>query len=167
MNMNIFDENAKTFLEKILAILDIEASINEEELEDETVCYRIDCKRSDARWLIGRKGQTLEALQFIVRQMCKANNIEQRSFMVDILDYKSRRKENLEELAKTSAISVINGDAESVELMPMSPYERRIIHQFLSLNFPEVKSSSQGEGEDRRIVISYQLEPSLETSETQ
>ena len=45
MNMNLMDENAKTFLEKILAILDIEASINEEELEDETVCYRIECKR--------------------------------------------------------------------------------------------------------------------------
>ncbi len=151
------DENAKTFLEKILAILDIEASINEEELEDETVCYRIECKRSEARWLIGRKGQTLEALQFIVRQMCKANGISQRSFIVDILDYKTRRKEILEELAKSSAISVINGDVESVELMPMSAYERRVIHQYLAANFPEVKSLSQGEGEDRRIVISYQV----------
>ena len=89
--------------------------------------------------------------------MCKANGISQRSFIVDILDYKTRRKEILEELAKSSAISVINGDVESVELMPMSAYERRVIHQYLAANFPEVKSLSQGEGEDRRIVISYQV----------
>jgi hypothetical protein len=49
MNYSNFDDNAKTFLEKILAILDIEATVLEEEIDETTICYRIECKAEDAR----------------------------------------------------------------------------------------------------------------------
>lgn len=150
-----FDENAQNFLEKILAILDIEANVIQEELDDTTTCYRIDCKPDDARMLIGRNGQTLESLQFVVRQMCRSNMITHNPFVIDVLDYRSRRRRTMEEQAKKGAVAVLNGDSERFELDPMNPYDRRLVHNYLQENFPELSSDSEGDGPDRHIVISY------------
>lgn len=153
--MNTLDDNARSYLEKILAILDIEASVSSEEIDDTTTCLRIDCRPDDARLLIGRNGQTLEALQFIVRQMCKSAMADQGPFVVDVLDYRSRRRRNLEDQAKRAAVEVLNGEQERIALPPMSPYERRIVHKYLQENFEELASESEGEGQDRHIVITY------------
>lgn len=96
MSNSIFVDNAKSYLEKMLAILDLEATVLEEEIDENTMCYRIDCKPDDARILIGRNGQTLEALQFVVRQMCRSSGSEQKPFLIDILDYRARRQNSLE-----------------------------------------------------------------------
>lgn len=150
-----FDENAQSYLEKILAILDIEATVAQEELDDTTTCYRIDCKADDARMLIGRNGATLEALQFVVRQMCRSNMLTHNPFVIDVLDYRSRRRRTMEENAKKGAVAVLNGDTERFELDPMNPYDRRLVHNYLQENFPELSSDSEGDGEERHIVISY------------
>lgn len=149
------DDNAKNYLEKILAILDIDASVLKEEIDDTTACYRIECKSDDARMLIGRNGQTLENLQFVVRQMVKSSSLEREYFIVDVLDYRSRRRRTLEEQAKQGAVAVLNGDTEHFPLMPMSAYDRRLVHNYLQENFPELASESEGEGQDRHIVISF------------
>ena len=156
MSVNQLGDSAQSYLEKILAILDIEASVVEEELDDTTTCYRIDCRADDARMLIGRNGQTLEALQFVVRQMCKTNAIEDGPFVVDVLDYRSRRRKTMEEQAKEGAVAVLNGEEERYDLNPMSPYERRLVHNYLQENFPELSSQSEGQGPDRHIVISFE-----------
>lgn len=153
--MNQFDENAQSYLEKILAILDIEAAVIQEDLDETTVCYRIDCKADDARMLIGRNGKTLESLQFVVRQMCRSNMLEHAPFVIDVLDYRSRRKRTMEDNAKRGAVDVLNGDVERFALEPMNAYERRLVHNYLQENFPELSSDSEGEGEERHIVISY------------
>lgn len=150
-----FDENAQSYLEKILAILDIEATVAQEDLDDTTTCYRIDCKADDARMLIGRNGQTLEALQFVVRQMCRSNLLTHNPFVIDVLDYRSRRRRTMEDNAKKGAVAVLNGDTERFELDPMNPYDRRLVHNYLQENFPELSSDSEGDGEQRHIVISY------------
>jgi spoIIIJ-associated protein len=155
MNYSEFGDNAKSYLEKILAILDVDATVLQEEVDETTICFRIECKADDARILIGRNGQTLEALQFVVRQMCKSNMAEQGPFVIDILDYRSRRKRTLEDQAKRAAVAVLNGDSDRFALLPMSPYERRIVHQYLQEDFPDLASESEGEGPDRHIVISY------------
>lgn len=155
MNHAQFGDTAQSYLEKILAILDIEASVIEEELDETTTCYRIDCKADDARMLIGRNGKTLEALQFVVRQMCRTNAIEDGPFVVDVLDYRTRRRRTLEDQAKTGAVAVLNGESERFDLEPMNPYERRLVHNYLQEHFPELSSDSEGAGEDRHIVISY------------
>ncbi|MBA3992251.1 MAG: RNA-binding protein [Cyanobacteria bacterium DS2.3.42] len=153
--MNTLDDNARSYLEKILAILDIEASVSAEDIDETTTCFRIECRPDDARLLIGRNGQTLEALQFIVRQMCKSAMADQGPFVVDVLDYRSRRRRNLEDNAKRAAVEVLNGEQERIALPPMSPYERRIVHKYLQENFEELASESEGEGQDRHIVITY------------
>lgn len=149
------ETGARSYLEKILAILDIEAQVVPEDLDETTVCYRIDCKTDDARMLIGRNGQTLEALQFVVRQMCKGSGGEHGPFVIDVLDYRARRRRNLEDQAKKGAVAVLNGDSERYALQPMSPYERRIVHQYLQEHFADLASESEGEGPGRHIVISY------------
>ncbi len=149
------EDTVQTYLEKILAILDIEASVVEEELDESTTCFRIDCKADDARMLIGRNGKTLEALQFVVRQMCRTNMIENGPFIIDVLDYRSRRKRTLEEQAKKGAVAVLNGDTERFDLEAMNPYERRLVHNYLQEHFPELSSDSEGDGAERHIVISY------------
>lgn len=156
MSMSQLGDSAQSYLEKILAILDIEASVVEEELDDTTTCYRIDCRADDARMLIGRNGQTLEALQFVVRQMCKTNAIEGGPFVVDVLDYRTRRRRTMEEQAKEGAVAVLNGESERFDLPPMSPYERRLVHNYIQENFPELSSQSEGQGPDRHIVISFE-----------
>lgn len=155
MSYSEFSDDAKSYLEKILAILDVEATVLGEEVDEGTVCYRIECKADDARILIGRSGQTLEALQFVVRQMCRSNTLEQKPFMIDVLDYRSRRKRSLEEQAKRAAVAVLNGDTDRFALSPMSAYERRLVHQYLHEDFPDLASESEGEGLDRHIVLSY------------
>jgi spoIIIJ-associated protein len=159
MHYDPFGDNPKTYLEKILAILDVEASVVDEQMDDTTMCFRIECKPDDARLLIGRNGQTLEAMQFIVRQMCRSAGAEQLPFVVDVLDYRTRRKRSLEDQAKRAAVAVLNGDHESFALTPMTAYERRIVHQYLQDDFPDLATESQGEGPDRHIVISYRGEP--------
>ena len=153
------EEGARIYLEKMLAILDIEAQVVPEDLDDATVCYRIECKPDDARMLIGRNGQTLEALQFVVRQMCRGTGSEHGPFIIDVLDYRSRRRRNLEDQAKRAAVDVLNGDSERYALPPMTPYERRIVHQYLQEHFADLASESDGEGPDRHIVISYKGMP--------
>ncbi len=162
MSYSNFTDSAKSYLEKMLAILDIEAAVLEEELDESTICYRIECKVEDARILIGRNGQTLEALQFIVRQMCKSASNEQKPFLIDILDYRSRRKSNLESQAKKGAVAVLNGDIERADLQPMNAYERRIVHQYLQENFADLVSQSEGDGLDRHIVITFRGLPDQE-----
>lgn len=149
------EDTARTYLEKMLAILDIEAVVYEENVDESTTCLRIDCKAADAKLLIGRKGQTLEALQFLLRQMCRGGQIEQQHFMIDVLNYRSRRREVIVEQAKEGAVAVLNGEAEEFELQPMSAFERRVVHKYLQEHFPELSSDSRGQGEDRHIVISY------------
>lgn len=163
MNLSTLDDSAKNYLEKILAILDIDASVLKEEIDDTTSCYRIECKSDDARMLIGRNGQTLEALQFVVRQMVKSSTPEREHFIVDVLDYRSRRRRTLEEQAKAGAVAVLNGDAEHFPLVAMSAYDRRLVHNYLQEAFPELASESEGEGPDRHIVISFKGLPDGES----
>jgi spoIIIJ-associated protein len=162
MSTNILDDNARGYLEKILAILDIDALVQREDIDDTTTCYRIDCKSDDARILIGRNGQTLEALQFVVRQMVKSNSFDREHFIIDVLDYRSRRRRTLEEQAKKGAVAVLNGDEDSFPLLPMSAYDRRLVHNYLQEEFPELSSDSEGEGPDRHIIISFKGAPSGE-----
>lgn len=158
MSTSILDDYAREYLEKILAILDIDAQVSREDVDDTTTCYRIECKSDDARVLIGRNGQTLEALQFVVRQMVKSSSLERDHFIIDVLDYRSRRRRTLEEQAKKGAVEVLNGECDSFPLPPMSAYDRRLVHNYLQEEFPELASESDGEGQERHIVISYKGE---------
>lgn len=148
-------EKARLHLAKMLELIGVEATVGEHSIDETTVCYRIDCKESDAKVLIGRKGTTLEALQFLLRQMCKGSEGQEDHFIVDVCDYRERRKEAIVDRAKRGAVAVLNGEYEDFSLPPMSAFERRIVHNYLHEHFPDLQSESHGQGEDRHIVIRY------------
>ena len=101
--------------------------------------------------LIGRRGQTLASLQFMVRLIVSHQTKKWVPIVVDIESYRRRRSEKLEALAERLAEQV-RERGRPFTLRPMLPYERRIIHLALA-DYPNVTTESIGEGESRRVVI--------------
>src|SRR5262249_55301792 len=90
---------------------------------------------------------------------------EDEHFILDVLDYRERRKEAILDRAKKGAVAVLNGEYEEFALPPMTAFERRIVHNYLHESFPELASQSNGQGPDRHIVISFAGLPEGEESE--
>ena len=107
---------------------------------------------SDSKALIGTKGETLRALNFLVQKMAEKRGLEAR-FMVDVNRYQLRRIEELQNQARILAerARVFQHD---VEMPPLSAYERMIVHSTLSED-PDLITESSGEGKFRRVVIKW------------
>lgn len=103
--------------------------------------------------LIGRRGETLDALQYLVSIVVNKGDSEFIRVVLDTEEYRRKRKETLEKLANRLAAKVAR-DRKNVTLEPMNAYERRIIHTVLQNN-KYVETSSIGEEPNRRIIISY------------
>lgn len=101
--------------------------------------------------LIGRKGETLAALQYLVNLMVNRRVGQWTRVLVDVGGYRRRREESLEGLAQRIAYRVAQSN-RSVTLEPMPPNERRVIHMVLRDN-PDVSTESSGEGENRKVTI--------------
>lgn len=119
-------------------------------IRDNVIEIIIDEKQTD--FLIGYRGETLNALQTILSAIATKQNNEKIRIELDILGYREKRKKALEELAEKVAKSVIKS-RKSITLEPMTPYERKIIHSKLQDN-SKVKTASIGEGMHRKVVIS-------------
>ena len=101
--------------------------------------------------LIGKRGQTLDSLQYLVSLVVNKESEEYVHVKVDTENYRQRRKETLENLAKNIAYKV-KRTKRSISLEPMNPYERRIIHSALQ-NDKYVTTHSEGEEPFRRVVV--------------
>lgn len=144
-------EIVNTLLEKMQ--VDAEASIGLTEPDDLTGERRwvIDIEGNDLGVLIGPRGDTLNALQYVVRLMT-GHKLQQRPyFIIDIEGYRSRREKALARLAERMAKKVV-ARGKGMSLEPMPPNERRIIHMTLR-EHDEVYTQSQGEGSRRQVRI--------------
>ena len=152
---------AKGILEVLLSMMGVVASVVSPArsfVEGEaTAPIAFDVKGDDLGILIGRRGQTLSCLQYIVRLIVGHQTEAWVPIIVDVQGYKQRRYEALQALAWRIAEQV---KAEQVPftLEPMSAYERRIIHLALA-EHPDVTTQSIGEGEARKVVISPSEQP--------
>jgi spoIIIJ-associated protein len=135
------------FNSKIEVILP-ETEFNEEG-ESNPVVYNI--VGDDVGMLIGRRGQTLDALQYLVRLITSKQSNSKTSIMIDVEKYKQHRYEDLRVLALNIAKQV-KASKTSFRLEPMPAFERRIIHLALANN-PDVITESIGEGEFRKVVV--------------
>lgn len=119
--------------------------------DEEDSSIDIDLSGENMGLLIGKRGQTLDSLQFLVGTMI--NNYSEKYIRVklDTENYRKRRKETLENLAKNIAYKV-KRTKHSVSLEPMNPYERRVIHATLQ-NDKYVSTYSEGEEPYRRVVV--------------
>ena len=124
----------------------VEVSFDEEEK-----VMDIELKGDDMGVLIGKRGQTLDSLQYLVSLVVNRDSDDYIRVKVDTENYRKRRKETLENLAKNIAYKV-KRTKRSVSLEPMNPYERRIIHSALQ-NDKFVTTHSEGEEPFRHVVV--------------
>lgn len=144
------EDDAKNFLREVFAAMDmtvvVEVVYNEEEKTMD-----IELNGDDMGVLIGKRGQTLDSLQYLVSLVVNKNVEEYIRVKVDTENYRERRKETLENLARNIAYKV-KRTKRPVSLEPMNPYERRIIHSALQ-NDKYVTTHSEGEEPFRRVVV--------------
>lgn len=141
---------ATEILDRFLGALGVVASTYiREDAPGGTVAF--DIEGEDAGLLIGRRGETLQALQFLVNLMVNKELDRQAYVTIDVEGYRDRRQESLRTLAKRAA-SRVSSSGRQFALQPMSAAERRIIHLTLA-EHPSVRTESRGEGEQRRVVV--------------
>jgi len=149
------DDKATDFLKDVFGAMglsvDVDVKMNEEEKEME-----INLSGDEMGILIGKRGQTLDSLQYLVSLVVNKESEDYLRVKLDTENYRERRKETLETLAKNIAYKV-KRTRRSVSLEPMNPYERRIIHSALQ-NDKYVFTRSEGEEPFRHVVIALKRE---------
>ena len=135
----------------ILHAMGIQATVDVSRSSDPAAPVTLNIEGDDLGVLIGRRGQALSSLQYLVRLVVAEKLKKWVSINVDVDWYKKRHYESLKKLALRLAEQV-SKRRRSITMEPMPPDERRIIHLTLA-NYPEVKTESTGEGEGRRVVI--------------
>ena len=149
------EEVARVFLNDVFQAMNMEVVIaikyNEEEKSMD-----IELSGNEMGVLIGKRGQTLDSLQYLVSLVVNKESEEYIHVKVDTENYRQRRKETLENLAKNIAYKV-KRTKRSISLEPMNPYERRIIHAAVQ-NDKYVTTRSEGEEPFRHVVIALKKE---------
>ena len=144
------EENVIEFLSSVFHAMRMEVevvvSVNEEEHSID-----VDLKGEDMGILIGKRGQTLDSLQYLTNLSVNKNSDDYYKVKIDTENYRERRKETLENLAKNIAYKV-KRTRRPVSLEPMNPFERRIIHSALQNN-KYVTTHSEGEEPYRHVVV--------------
>jgi spoIIIJ-associated protein len=143
-------DKAKDFLRDVFDAMDLTVVIDLK-YDEENRNIEIDLKGDDMGVLIGKRGQTLDSLQYLVSLVVNKDVEEYIRVKVDTEDYRKRRKETLENLAKNIAYKV-KRTKRPVSLEPMNPYERRIIHSALQGD-KYVTTHSEGDEPYRRVVV--------------
>jgi spoIIIJ-associated protein len=105
----------------------------------------------DAGLVIGKKGQVLQALQFLTHRVVNRPTLEKRHVLVDAEGYRSRRDDSLATMAKRLGRQAVH-EGKIITFEPMNPRDRRVVHMALA-KFEGVITKSDGEGEDRRVQI--------------
>ena len=144
-------ERAEQFLADVYDAMDLKVNITTEENKEEHT-MDIDLSGDDMGVLIGKRGQTLDSLQYLVSLVINKGEEEYIRVKVDTENYRQRRKDTLENLAKNISFKV-RRTGRPVTLEPMNPYERRVIHSALQ-NDRYVETHSEGEEPFRKVVVS-------------
>ena len=143
-------DTAKDFLKDVFEAMNMVVVIDAK-YDEENKNLNVDLSGDEMGVLIGKRGQTLDSLQYLLSLVVNKESEEYIRVKVDTEDYRKRRKETLENLAKNIAYKV-KRTKRPVSLEPMNPYERRIIHSALQ-NDKYVTTRSEGEEPFRRVVV--------------
>ena len=140
---------SEKFLQDVLKTMDMEVKIYSEVDSEGTLCIELEGEHMGI--LIGKRGQTLDSLQYLTNRVANKTQDGYIRVKLDTENYRARRKATLENLAKNIAHKV-KRTRKPVSLEPMNPYERRIIHSVLQSD-KYVSTHSEGEEPYRRVVI--------------
>ncbi len=144
----VVKKKAETFLKNIFRTMDMEVQI---EMSFEEDSLSVNITGEEMGLLIGKRGQTLDSLQYLTSLVVNKGNAAYVRVKLDTEDYRNRRKATLENLARNIALKV-RKTRRPVFLEPMNPYERRIIHSALQ-NDPYVTTHSEGDEPCRKVVV--------------
>lgn len=144
------EDVAGDFLNKVFAAMNIVVSVDIKVSETDRT-MDINLAGDEMGILIGKRGQTIDSLQYLVSLVVNKESKEYLRVKIDTENYRERRKATLEELAKNIAYKV-KRTKRPVSLEPMNPYERRIIHSALQ-NDRYVTTKSEGEEPYRHIIV--------------
>ncbi len=142
--------SVRDFLSQIFAAMQMEVEILVK-VDEEEKMIDVELKGAEMGLLIGKRGQTLDSLQYLTNLAVNKNSENYYKVKVDTEDYRKRRKETLENLAKNIAYKV-KRTKRPVSLEPMNPFERRVIHSALQ-NDRYVTTHSEGEEPFRHVVV--------------
>lgn len=141
-------ENAKVFLEKVTRAMGLSVRIDDVPAEEGVI---LNLRGNDLGLLIGKHGQTLDALQYLTNLAAQRDSKDRLRIILDVEDYRKRRADTLEQLAMRLADRV-KRSGEKVALEPMTPHERKIIHMCLQ-DVAGIETFSEGQEPFRRVVI--------------
>jgi spoIIIJ-associated protein len=134
----------KDMIEKMGIDVEVVCSKNDE-------CYYIEITGKDSRTIIGKRGQTLDSIQYLTNLVVNKSQDKYARTVIDVEGYRSRREKTLEQLGAKLAHKVLR-TGRSVKLEPMNPYERKVIHSTLQ-GIDGITTRSEGEEPYRRVVV--------------
>ncbi|HYH61139.1 MAG TPA: RNA-binding cell elongation regulator Jag/EloR [Solirubrobacterales bacterium] len=146
-------EIVRSILERVVETLGVEASVEVEE-SDRQITGIIDGE--DVGRLIGRRGQTIDAVQFICYRAAQRGSTDRKRVIVDAGGYRERRREQLEDQAGRAAARASEAGKE-IELEPMTPSERKVIHDYLAER-SGIETFSEGDEPDRCVIVAPLVE---------
>ena len=146
---NLYGETVEYIKSIVLALGMIECNIKEMSNEEE-IYFELDCG-DDYGIIIGKRGETLDAIQYLARMMANKGNQSYKRVSINVGNYRAKREETLKILARKTAIKAVR-QGRNISLEPMNPYERRIIHTAVQ-EIEGATSHSIGSDLDRRVVI--------------
>ena len=144
------EDCVRDFLTQVFDAMDLTVDISVE-VEEDYHTVNVELKGDEMGVLIGKRGQTLDSLQYLTSLALNRHTDEYVKVKLDTEDYRKRRKETLENLAKNIAYKV-KRTKRPVSLEPMNPFERRVIHSTLQ-NDKYVSTHSEGEEPHRHVVV--------------
>lgn len=142
------EHEALTFLKDITGKMGLDLDFNARVGED--LVY-VEMSGKDSRTVIGKRGQTLDAIQYLTSLVVNKEKEKYTKVVVDAENYRAKRERTLEQLANRLAAKVVK-TRKHIRLEPMNPYERKVIHATLQKN-PNITTRSEGEEPYRRVVI--------------
>jgi spoIIIJ-associated protein len=146
-------DQALDFVIDTLASMGMDCTVDllENEPEDPPEEIRLEIEGRDAGRIIGKKGQTLAALQFLANRVINRPGKLRRHVIIDAEGYRARREETLTSMARRLGKQAVE-EGKIITFEPMNPQDRRIVHLALA-KFPGVVTKSDGEGDARRVQI--------------
>jgi spoIIIJ-associated protein len=142
---------ALAFTADLIAKMGMDCDVRLQRTEGDGSDIQIHVTGPDAGRIIGKKGQVLAAVQFIVNRAMNRPGLERRYITVDADGYRSRREDSLANMARRLGKQAVS-DGQIITFEPMSPRDRRVVHLALA-KFEGVVTKSEGEGDDRRVQI--------------
>ena len=144
------EDEIREFLDSVFKAMKLEVTIDIK-VDEDNRNVDVELNGPEMGVLIGKRGQTLDSIQYLTSLVVNKGNAGYVRVKVDTENYRARRKETLENLAKNIAFKV-KRTKKPVFLEPMNPYERRVIHSALQ-NDPLVSTHSEGEEPYRKVVV--------------